>query len=312
MLFVPMTSVFADDVTETQQNLAAANQKLTELNNQIENLEAQQAMIQQQLPQMEQQYTETLSKVSQRSRAMYMTSSTDYLQYLFSSDNLVDLISNISNIATISASDQQLLTEAKEAKEQVELNQQVLSETMAQVQKEKEEVQKLQEKYNNQLQVETGTTTTSIQEIAASDSPKLQKAVQIMINLCNDDTHGYSQANRWGPDYDCSSSIIYSLRTAGFDTGAANAANATFTSALTQRGWVKVATPSSYTSLVAGDILMREGSHVAMYVGNGQIAEFSGIDNGKGSPSTGDQTGREALVRSYRGGWTYVLRYTGD
>ena len=30
---------------------------------------------------------------------------------------------------------------------------------------------------------------------------KIESATQWMINLANDDSHGYDQANRWGPDY---------------------------------------------------------------------------------------------------------------
>ena len=29
---------------------------------------------------------------------------------------------------------------------------------------------------------------------------KLEKAVQWAINIANDDSHGYSQENRWGPE----------------------------------------------------------------------------------------------------------------
>lgn len=44
---------------------------------------------------------------------------------------------------------------------------------------------------------------------------KIETATQWMINLAADDTHGYSQDNRWGPDYDCSSAIITDWETAG-------------------------------------------------------------------------------------------------
>jgi hypothetical protein len=29
-----------------------------------------------------------------------------------------------------------------------------------------------------------------------------------MEQLARDDSHGYDQTNRWGPDYDCSSAVI--------------------------------------------------------------------------------------------------------
>lgn len=44
---------------------------------------------------------------------------------------------------------------------------------------------------------------------------KIEIATQWMINLANDDTHGYDQAHRWGPDYDCSSAVITAWENAG-------------------------------------------------------------------------------------------------
>ncbi len=44
---------------------------------------------------------------------------------------------------------------------------------------------------------------------------KIETATQWMINLANDDTHGYDQEHRWGPDYDCSSAVISAWEYAG-------------------------------------------------------------------------------------------------
>ena len=43
----------------------------------------------------------------------------------------------------------------------------------------------------------------------------VEKAVQWAINTANDNSHGYSQADRWGPDYDCSSFVIEAYEQAG-------------------------------------------------------------------------------------------------
>lgn len=37
---------------------------------------------------------------------------------------------------------------------------------------------------------------------------KIEKAVTWALAIANDNTHGYDQQYRWGPDYDCSSLII--------------------------------------------------------------------------------------------------------
>ena len=44
---------------------------------------------------------------------------------------------------------------------------------------------------------------------------KIETATQWMIDLANDDSHGYDQDSRWGPDYDCSSSVISAWQYAG-------------------------------------------------------------------------------------------------
>ena len=43
----------------------------------------------------------------------------------------------------------------------------------------------------------------------------IESAVAWAIETANDNSHGYSQANRWGPDYDCSSFVISAYQQAG-------------------------------------------------------------------------------------------------
>ena len=136
----------------------------------------------------------------------------------------------------------------------------------------------------------------------------LAGAIQYMKDLCNDDSHGYDQASRWGPDYDCSSAVITALKYGGgFDTGGASTTS-DMVPALTGCGWQQLA---GSVAKEAGDILITPGSHTAMYVGDGLLAEFS--QNEKGGTTggqTGDQTGKEAWVHSYYDfPWTYVLRW---
>ena len=42
----------------------------------------------------------------------------------------------------------------------------------------------------------------------------IEDAVAWAIETANDQSHGYSQADRWGPDYDCSSFVISALEAA--------------------------------------------------------------------------------------------------
>ena len=44
---------------------------------------------------------------------------------------------------------------------------------------------------------------------------KIKNATEWMIKLAKDESHGYDQIYRWGPDYDCSSAIITAWEQAG-------------------------------------------------------------------------------------------------
>lgn len=136
-----------------------------------------------------------------------------------------------------------------------------------------------------------------------------EKAVDTAIRIAKDDSHGYSQINRQGPDYDCSSLVLYCYSSAG-----ANINGATYTgnmeSCLVRAGWQSL---SPGVVLQAGDILLNRLHHTAIYIGNNQIVEafgdeLGGIGNGA---RTGDQTGREIRITSYyrySAGWDCVLR----
>ena len=44
----------------------------------------------------------------------------------------------------------------------------------------------------------------------------IKKALKFMVDTANDNTHGYDQAKRNSPDYDCSSLLGTALNKAGF------------------------------------------------------------------------------------------------
>lgn len=143
----------------------------------------------------------------------------------------------------------------------------------------------------------------------------IEKAVNWIIGIANDNTHGYDQGSRWSPDYDCSSLVISAWKQAGVNltctyTGNmyANMVNKGFSDITSQ---VNLATGSG---LARGDVLLNVASHTAMYIGNGQICEATGNENGGiTGGQTGDQTGREICINSYRNyPWNYVLRYVAE
>ena len=144
----------------------------------------------------------------------------------------------------------------------------------------------------------------------------IEQAAKNIENLAVDNSHGYDQANRWGPDYDCSSAVITAWQNAGVPVktyGASYTGNmypvfksCGFSDVTSQ---VNLATGAG---LQRGDVLLNHKSHTAMYVGYGTIAHASLNENGGTTGGmTGDQTGREICLRSYYNfPWDVVLRYT--
>ncbi len=146
----------------------------------------------------------------------------------------------------------------------------------------------------------------------------IEKAIAQMEVLAQDDSHGYDQANRWGPDYDCSSAVIQAWQNAGVPV---KSKGATYTgnmySVFKSCGFEDVTASvnlSNGSGLQRGDVLLNHVNHTAMYCGNGQIVqasinEFSKTTGGQ----TGDQTGREFYIRGYYNyPWNAVLRYKGS
>lgn len=144
----------------------------------------------------------------------------------------------------------------------------------------------------------------SIIQVEAA-STKMEKAIQWAIGIANDNSHGYSQTNRLGPDYDCSSYVGAALAYAGF-SGTSGFNTRTMGSILESKGFTRY-TYSSVSSLQRGDIMWRSG-HTEIYLGNNQLI---GAHHDYGHPATGDQTGQEISVNRFNGSWTYYYRYNG-
>lgn len=142
-----------------------------------------------------------------------------------------------------------------------------------------------------------------------------EQALQWAIGIANDQRHGYSQQNRYGPDYDCSSLVLSAYKKAGADIG-----QATYTgnmkSELTKHGFSDVTASCNLSTcggLQRGDILLYHLSgtqgHTALYAGNKTIVHARG--QSYGSPASGDQGSEIAVTPYSRSRWATVLRYTG-
>lgn len=139
--------------------------------------------------------------------------------------------------------------------------------------------------------------------------PDINKAVKFMVDTANDNSHGYDQAHRNGPDYDCSSLVGTALHNAGFDVSPSSS-TWTLEAQLRKAGFKDCRAPWK-----AGDVHLSTNHHVIMSINEQLIAQASINENGgvRGG-RTGDQTGNEINIKNYyvpKYGWDVHLRYVG-
>lgn len=145
----------------------------------------------------------------------------------------------------------------------------------------------------------------------------INRAVAWATGIAQDSAHGYDQAHRWGPDYDCSSFVIEAWEKAGVfvkTNGASYTGDMYF--AFLRCGFEDVTNAVNiYTGggMQKGDVLLNKASHTELYIGDGKcvkasINERGGVTGGQ----PGDQTGREIYIgRYYNYPWDCVLRFKG-
>lgn len=138
-----------------------------------------------------------------------------------------------------------------------------------------------------------------------------QAMIDFVVQWCEDDSHGYSQAHRNGPDCDCSSLMYMAARHAGYDVGASNGWTGSMRSDFTRAGFTAVPFDGNLYDCEPGCIALSEQHHTEMFVdwgvlGGAHIDEHGGVQG----CCQGDQRGNEvsigpAYTPSY--GWDYIL-----
>lgn len=143
----------------------------------------------------------------------------------------------------------------------------------------------------------------------------IEATIKWAVDTANDNSHGYSQKYRWGPNYDCVSFVISALREGGGYSVSKDTGTGNLREALQQLGftWIPWNQLGDASNLQRGDILLDIGRHTEIYLGNRKNV---GAHSDRGYPATGDQTGTEVSVGNYynnSGGvsWDGVLRSNG-
>ena len=147
---------------------------------------------------------------------------------------------------------------------------------------------------------------------------KIETYVQNAVNIANNNTHGYSQVNRWGEDYDCSSLVITVVESAGIPVKSKGGATYTgnMLSAFKRCGFTDVTKRVNLATgagLIRGDILLNRTHHTEIFIGNGRNVGAHSSETGGVTGQPGDQTGKEICTNAYYNyPWTNVLRYTEE
>ncbi len=312
----PALAVTQQDITKSKQALSATEKQLTDIQKEIDKANQELTINKALLPQRQAEYEKSEKQLAALMRNEYESGGDSLLVCLFSAKTPIQALSNMQSMRYVQVNKKKVLTEQRKAKEELEASTKAIETNAKKLEAQKAALAKIKVSQQSKLAKQVSELNSAassagafapgadISNIASSNSPKLQKFISIMIALCNDNSHGYSQSNRWGPNFDCSSSIIYSLRMAGLQTGSANYTGNM--DVLCRYGWKKI----SSSSAGRGDILVCS-SHAALYLGNGQTAEFHRDYDGR----SGDSSGRESNVgKSWKpsSSYSYALRYTGN
>lgn len=176
-------------------------------------------------------------------------------------------------------------------------------------------------KYNWSLASTDGTVGSSNCGSSASSSSFVESYVSWMIDVANDDKHGYSQytsdggaGREFNPDVDCSSFVWYALvKGAGIDAsdlGGSAFGTGGMEEPLTKNGFKKY-TYKSASELQRGDILWNSG-HTEVYVGDGKNVGAHWNWDGKVGDSGGSEVDVKAIDNDTAHSWTSYFRYEGN
>lgn len=143
--------------------------------------------------------------------------------------------------------------------------------------------------------------------------PDLNAAVSEAERIAADPRHGYSQPNRDGIDYDCSSLVCRCLRNAGFAMPSYNFSTRSMGQWLQTHGW---SWHAGLAGVRRGDVLWKTG-HTAFATSAGGCVEALMSETRGIHGRSGDQTGWEIRTApinytNWAGYWRYDASATDD
>lgn len=141
---------------------------------------------------------------------------------------------------------------------------------------------------------------------------RVEEFVRQLAAICDDNSHGYDQVHRWGPDYDCSSLMYTCAHNAGYDVPTGSGYTGTMRRDFTRAGWEAVPyVGQDLSALPAGCIILNEGNHTEGVIAPGEWGGAHINEHGTATGGmSGDQTGREisrCAPYKYSLGWDYIL-----
>lgn len=144
--------------------------------------------------------------------------------------------------------------------------------------------------------------------------PKVEAMLAWALEIAEDDAHGYSQRNRFGPNYDCSSFVSTALMEGGFGVESYLFPDE-MVAVLPAYGFVVYR--KGETEPQRGDILVRPFVHVEICMGDGACVSAHSDYDGR----SGDGNGHEIEYRladavfecpfCRYAEYIYILRYEG-
>ena len=149
------------------------------------------------------------------------------------------------------------------------------------------------------------------EEEAEALDPKVEAMLAWALEIAEDDTHGYSQAQRYGPNYDCSSFVSTALMVGfGLDKYLSPAGMVT---TLPEYGFAVYRRGETVPQ--RGDIITRPYSHVEICMGDGACVGAHQDYNGRSGDGNGHEIEYRLADSSFgcpfcnKEQYTYILRY---